>query len=189
MFFIVKTIFVKQDIEYGKYLKPKTLLLQYPLQRLSDARKPRPRDRYNPIAEMVDWKSENHTYLDLKQSHITTDKTKNLPNDYMYSFIEACDKEAKQLNVLQLQAEAKRRSFSPEDLTELQEKADYVEILPDRISYCKDTTTFQGNSSNSCYSEIIKKRDDKIVNTETESIRISWKQGSSGAFVTPSIYV
>lgn len=137
---------------------------------------------------MVDWKSENHPYLDLKQSHITTDKTKNLPNDYMYSFIEECNKDAKQLNVLQLQAEAKRRSFSPDDLTELQEKADYTEMLPDRISYCQDTTTFQGNSSNSCYSQIIKKRDDKIVNTETESIRMSLKQGSSEAFVTPSIY-
>nr|XP_022304049.1 uncharacterized protein LOC111111383 [Crassostrea virginica] len=156
------------------------------IKRLSTARKQR--ERYNPIAEMVDWKSENHPYLDLKQSHITTDKTKNLPNDYMYSFIEECNKDAKQLNVLQLQAEAKRRSFSPDDLTELQEKADYIEMLPDRISYCQDTTTFQGNSSNSCYSQIIKKRDDKIVNTETESIRMSLKQGSSEAFVTPSIY-
>lgn len=99
-------------------------------------------DGYKTIACVDDQRSVSRTYSKLltRKMHKSKHET-NVDNEMYFSIGEGLTN--KKTNKSDpFNNTSNRRDFVPLDLTELKDKPNYIEIVPDRISICNKTTTF-----------------------------------------------
>ncbi|XP_062598718.1 uncharacterized protein LOC134260147 [Saccostrea cucullata] len=92
-------------------------------------------------------------------------------NDYKYLSPESCPKHNKSQKIKILQDRASKRYFCPAELSEIQEKTNYIEILPDASAvYYEPASSFE---STAIYAQSAKRRPYSTLNEVQQRLDVS----------------